>query len=364
MRYLAFATLLFTIGCGQVTTKEPPDAEDAVDRPDARVPDAAPQLCQPVDCNDSNACTVDTCNGSTCEYAPVTCDDSNACTTDTCDAVTGCNFAPIDPTGSQTFNYSGSIVTFTVPACETTITIDAYGAQGGGAGAFAGGRGARMRGTFTVTPGQQLRILVGQAGAAAVNTEQQGGGAGGGGSFVTTAANAPLVVAGGGGGAVNLTGFCTLAGRDASTATAGVSGTPNGQMPGGTNGGGGTSSNWTGWHGGSGAGGLTGNGVNNTSGSSEYGTPNQPGRAFVNGGAGGIAGSAAGARNGGFGGGGAAGFTGGGGGGYSGGGAGGVDLSGGATCGQGGGGGSYNGGTSQTNQAGARTGNGTVIISW
>ena len=58
-------------------------------------------------------------------------------------------------TGSQTLSYTGSLQTFTVKSCVTSITIDAYGAQGGGtsSGNPAGGKGARMSGTFAIAGG-------------------------------------------------------------------------------------------------------------------------------------------------------------------------------------------------------------------
>jgi hypothetical protein len=44
----------------------------------------------PLNCDDSNACTTDSCNPATgCVHTPVNCDDGNACTTDTCSAATG-----------------------------------------------------------------------------------------------------------------------------------------------------------------------------------------------------------------------------------------------------------------------------------
>ena len=46
-------------------------------------------------CNDGNACTTeDTCSG-TCSGTPIVCDDQNACTTDSCDPVVGCVFEPV-----------------------------------------------------------------------------------------------------------------------------------------------------------------------------------------------------------------------------------------------------------------------------
>lgn len=50
---------------------------------------------------------------------------------------------------TTTFNYTGTIVTYTVPAGITSIQIECWGAQGGtsnGNGTVLGGLGARMRG--------------------------------------------------------------------------------------------------------------------------------------------------------------------------------------------------------------------------
>ncbi|MEI6765950.1 MAG: PKD domain-containing protein [Bacteroidota bacterium] len=258
-----------------------------------------------------------------------------------------------------TFSYTGSIVTYIVPtnACGT-VTVDVMGAQGGNAGVYTGGLGARIKGDFTNLAGQTIKILVGQQGAAAINNSDQSGGCGGGGSFVTLQNNSPLMIAGGGGGAENYTGASMCNGGPGQITTSGQTGGGSGGA-GGSGGGGGTTWPWTGWHSGTGGGGLTGNGINNSNGDISYGTVNTPGIAFINGGAGGTGGSLG--RNGGFGGGGATGFTGGGGGGYSGGGSGNYQSS--PTYG-GGGGGSYNGGTNQTNTPGYQSGNGQVIISW
>lgn len=50
----------------------------------------------PLDCNDTNMCTNDTCNAATgCQHTAVVCEDSNACTADSCDPATGCVFAPV-----------------------------------------------------------------------------------------------------------------------------------------------------------------------------------------------------------------------------------------------------------------------------
>lgn len=51
----------------------------------------------PTVCNDSNACTVDTCDsGSGCVYTDnsAACDDGNCCTIDSCEPASGCVYAP------------------------------------------------------------------------------------------------------------------------------------------------------------------------------------------------------------------------------------------------------------------------------
>lgn len=94
---------------------------------------------------------------------------------------------------------------WTVPTTGS-YTITAAGA-GGGTTTFApaiGGHGAILSGTFVLTAGTVLQIVVGQAGIDAqyVGPTTVPDAGGGGGSFVVKKAGAlPLVVAGGGGGA-------------------------------------------------------------------------------------------------------------------------------------------------------------------
>jgi len=226
---------------------------------------------------------------------------------------------------------------WTVPS-SGTYRIEAFGAQGGGNNQF--GRGAQIRGDFSLTAGQQLKIIVGQQGG----LYGSGSGSGGGGSFVATSANVPLLVAGGGGGQYD--GSSALYNAHAVTVNGGQ---PTGCTTGGAGGNGGNGCTSSGAAGG---GGFTGNGGNGT-----YGTG---GASFTNGGNGGNHGSNA-ICVGGFGGGGGThGNTGGGGGGggYSGG-AGGFHNS---STGSGGGGGSYNNGTNQVNVGGVRIGHGLVTI--
>lgn len=242
---------------------------------------------------------------------------------------------------TQTFTYTGSIQTFTIPMlCVSTITIQAKGAQGGthSLSTISSGLGADISGVVTVTPGQVLKILVGQ------QPNPPDGNGGGGGTFVTDINNNPIMIAGGGGGG-----------------SQGTIDSPNKHGQAGTSGGQGS--------GGGGAGGTNGNGgsIGSTFASGAGGglltngatgwTANTGGIAFVNGGF-----PTTQAAIGGFGGGGSgsAYVVGAGGGGYSGGGAGSNALG----AGPGGGGGSFNGGTSQVNIAGVNTGHGQVILSY
>ena len=102
---------------------------------------------------------------------------------------------------TSTFNYSGTIVNYTVPAGVTSISIEARGAQGGSSTVATGGLGANMKGNFIVTGGQVLKILVGQQAPTNVSGSFIGGGGSGGSFVVNQATNIPMVIAGGGGGA-------------------------------------------------------------------------------------------------------------------------------------------------------------------
>ncbi|HEX2898386.1 MAG TPA: hypothetical protein VHS96_01580, partial [Bacteroidia bacterium] len=256
------------------------------------------------------------------------------------------------PGSSQTFTYSGNIQNFTVPVGVTSIVIDAKGAQGGNTN---GGRGAQMVGTFAVTPGEVLGIVVGQQGI--VNNCGGGGasGGGGGGTFVWRLSSTaqPMIAAGaGGGGNTNWTGGC-IAGIDAVTTPDGTQGNGPTSALGGTGGNGGFGNAPSGT-GSGGAGWLTA-GQNSTYGAGCTG--GAPPFSFIGGSGASVFGPGG---EGGFGGGGGAVCGCGGGGGYSGGGGGE-----GSSCrAGGGGGGSYNAGTNQTNTAGVQFGNGMVTITW
>lgn len=241
---------------------------------------------------------------------------------------------------SETFNFTGTIDSWVVPAGVTFISIEASGAQGSNStsSTVPAGFGATMAGDFTVTPGETISILVGQQYATI------DGNGGGGGSFVVDALNNPLVIAGGGGGSAESQ---NSPDKNGQVGTAGGTGAGGGGL-GGTAGNGGSIG--ASFASGAGAGLLT-NGADGWTGGSG-------GFAFVNGGAGANVGYGIG----GFGGGGngSGNVVGGGGGGYSGGGSGSNSTGGGV----GGGGGSINNGTNQVNTGGDNSGNGMVIITY
>ncbi len=258
------------------------------------------------------------------------------------------------------FDYDGTIQTWTVPAGVSSITVEAWGAQGGNSTyqppPYSGGLGAYMKGTFSVSSGDVLKILVGGQG------ESLAVGGGGGGSFLATSGDVPLLVAGGGGGASS-----DQPGVDAVTSENGTADSL-GIVSGGSGGLGGNVCG-TNQNDGGGGGGFSSDGADATDG---FGVGGFGGMAFVNGGGivpgGRLDGACDNDPAGGFGGGGSATCNtvgGGGGGGYSGG-AGGPHIS---NCGAavragGGGGGSFNGGTDQTNIAGDRSGDGRVCITY
>lgn len=121
---------------------------------------------------------------------------------------------------TTTFNFTGSMQSYVVPAGVTELNIDVLGAKGGdgGNGIKPGGTGGRVRTTLTVSPGQTLYIYVGGIGFSPttyttnpINGGFNGGGSsyqwagsGGGASDIRiggTTLSDRVVVAGGGGGA-------------------------------------------------------------------------------------------------------------------------------------------------------------------
>ena len=246
------------------------------------------------------------------------------------------------------FNVSSGIQFWTVPT-SGSYTITAAGAKGGRGNLGISGTGARITGTFSLTEGTKLKIIVGQSGTDSLSYN----GGGGGGTFVQNNSDLTttgiFVIAGGGGG-----GGYYANGTNANAVT--------------------TNASQPGWHGanntslnnpassvnggsnfnasGGGGGGFSGNGGSTSAPCGDRGGIG--GSSFSSGGTG-----ASGSMAGGFGGGGSGEWCnwtgGGGGGGYSGG-------SGGYHYGSGGGGGSYNSGTSQTNLAASNNATGFVTI--
>lgn len=98
----------------------------------------------------------------------------------------------------QNFGFTGAEVTFIVPAGVTSMLADLAGAQGGQggiAGNIAGGKGARLQATMTVTPGETLRLgVAGAGGGGAAETGPSPGG------FYQGGASGSGSAAGGGGG--------------------------------------------------------------------------------------------------------------------------------------------------------------------
>jgi hypothetical protein len=114
---------------------------------------------------------------------------------------------------TQTFTYTGSEQTFTVPAGVSTVHVLAVGARGGKAGE-GGGVAAEVQGDLSVKPGQTFYVEVGGLGGSGgpvspggFNGGGEGAAGGGGASDVRTAPRSAglspdtrLIVAAGGGG--------------------------------------------------------------------------------------------------------------------------------------------------------------------
>ena len=248
--------------------------------------------------------------------------------------------------GKVTINTRG-IQEWLVPA-DGNYSLEAYGGQGESADSnYYGGKGAIIRGQFSLQKNTVLKIAVGQE-ANSSNGFLSGGG--GGGSFIyydTGSELQFLTIAGGGGGTRHQVQQNGLGGR---IEQYGGIGSANSTTSDGTvknnhlrQGGIASSSSW-----GSGGGGVESDGEGDIS------YNDGGGKSLLNGLVGGHGNNTA--ADGGFGGGGSGqgGHGGGGGGGYSGGDGGRVA----------GGGGSYNSGTDQNNTADANEGHGKVIITF
>jgi len=288
----------------------------------------------------------------------VTVTDGNSCS-----ATSSMTFTAGYVGSTVTFNntstgQSGTMQSWTVPSGVTCAIIEVWGAEGGSgnksysASNQLGGKGARMKGNFSVTPGQVLKILVGQRGSHGDGGCGSTDAGGGGGSFVTDASNNPIIIAGGGGGGMYYGGNYNGTNHNGQITNDGGRSYNCASTASGGNGG----PNCNASYGAAGGGGLTGT----ASSISQEGVTG--GQSFVSGGTGGNGGNVYSTRpNGGYGGGGGGSHGccrgSGGGGGYSGG-------TGDSNCGAGGGGGSYNNGTNQSNLWCFQTGHGNVLITY
>jgi hypothetical protein len=257
---------------------------------------------------------------------------------------------------TEFFNTNNGIQLWTVPK-DGNYRIEAWGAEGGDGEGGAAGRGARMRGDFSLIQGEILRIVVGQRGIGRRDASTNNMGGGGGGTYIVKSpynSNQSILLAVGGGGGSS----SDRPGVDATITTFGSFDENSG--PATDNGNGGIS--FSGNSGGGGGGFFT-NGQRGVNAQDE-------GKSFLNGSRGCYStvdgtptGTSGVVGDGGFGGGGgmywaSGSICGAGGGGYSGGNGGNRD----GNRSSGGGGGSFNSGTNQDNSAGVRTGHGQVTI--
>ena len=92
----------------------------------------------------------------------------------------GCSAA--SGTVTCTFSFTGAAQSFTVPSGVNSITVAAFGAQGGDG---AGGLGGEAQAVFAVSPGAAVEVLVGGQGGTSTGAQTgaaggfNGGGAGG-----------------------------------------------------------------------------------------------------------------------------------------------------------------------------------------
>lgn len=132
-----------------------------------------------------------------------------------CDAIVNYSmptaYDACSPTGSQVFTYTGAQQVFTVPAGVTTLTVDAYGAQGGSNSPSTNiNYGGYVQADIAVTPGALIYVYVGEQPTGLTGGFNGGGngetaGKGGGGASDiriggTTYAERVIVAGGAGGG--------------------------------------------------------------------------------------------------------------------------------------------------------------------
>lgn len=219
--------LWFVAGCDEVGADEPggPRAVVVADEPDRAV------LCASEGLGLCDAVCVDLAlDARHCGGCGQACATGEACVAGWCEppcppGQIRCDGACVERTrasgpgsDARTFAFTGAPQRFVVPECVAAITVELWGAQGGGSrccdsdgGALQddGGRGAYVRGELVVEPGEVLQIHVGGRGgvdgAAGWNGGGSGGefaGGGGGASDIRRGGGLQdrILVAGGGGG--------------------------------------------------------------------------------------------------------------------------------------------------------------------
>lgn len=225
-------------------------------------------------------------------------------------------YIPIEPCNfvKQVFTYNGANQNYVVPANCNTMTVKVWGAAGGGGAndgqiGGSGGGGAYVTSTLSVTPGENLTLVVGGGGGAGAQGTNTGGGlAGFGGGAIGGNAGATGFSGGGGGGGGASR---ILRGATELTVAAGGAGGGGAGNGGGGGAGGAGGVNGTGASGAAGVSGASGN-TSGTAGG-DRGAPDGGGGGGGGGGRnGGTGGAAANADAGGGGGGGGASFLGGG----------------------------------------------------
>ena len=173
----------------------------------------------------------------------------------------------------ETFHYTGSEQSFTVPAGVTQLTVVALGARGGGTEARA--HGGRVYAVIPVTPGERLAVFVGGEGSRTSGGFNGGGNAGGsaydcyclgygggGASDIRQGGDKlrdrVLVVGGGGGGGGKGNDYSTHGGTGGKGGgSSGLAGEPGQRGAGGGGGGGGSGCFYCGTPGGGGGGGSS-----------------------------------------------------------------------------------------------------------
>ena len=117
-------------------------------------------------------------------------------------------------TGCEAFGYTGAVQHFAVPPGTTEIDARAWGAGGGRSSGMGGGGGFAVTDDVQVTPGEDLSVVVGDAGNPASGIGGWGGGGlggaymsgGGMSAVVRTTPSEPFIIAGGGGGGSDIRG--------------------------------------------------------------------------------------------------------------------------------------------------------------